>query len=103
VKKLIGVLVLVFVQGCTSVTTEDRNLISTGSSVGQNNLKKWDTLTDAQKREAQFNTVAAMVVLDHNVNEKAVPPEFQAFIDALEAASHAPAAPAPAAAPAGGK
>jgi outer membrane murein-binding lipoprotein Lpp len=68
---LVGGLVL---GGC--VAAEDRNLISTAAAVGHGNLREWDTLTDAQKREAQFNMVAAMHVLDHNINGKDMPAEY---------------------------
>ena len=60
--------------GC--VAAEDKNLIATGAAVGQGNLREWDKLTPAQQKEAQFNLVGAMCVLDHDINGTALPAQF---------------------------
>lgn len=66
--------VVILVAGC--VAAEDRTLISTMAAVGHGNLREWDSLTAAQKKEAQFNLVQAAHVLDHNINGKAMPAEY---------------------------
>ena len=85
-RKFFGVvLVLALTQGCAGLSTADKNLISTGSATGQNTLGKWDTLSDAQKKDAFFTMTATHVVLDNHVSERPVPAQFQPFLDALAA------------------
>jgi hypothetical protein len=76
IKLLVAGLLLVSASACCCPTKEDKTLVSTMSAVGQNNLKKWATLSDAQKLEAQKNMVGAACVLDHNLNGAALPSEF---------------------------
>lgn len=70
--------------GC--VATEDKNLISTAAAVGQGNLREWDTLTPAQQKEAQTNMVAAVCVLDHDINGTALPKQFEGVAGVTTAA-----------------
>jgi hypothetical protein len=57
--------------GC--VSAEDKTLVSTAAAAGQGNLREWDTLSDAKKKEAHTNLVAGVCILDHDLNSKALP------------------------------
>jgi hypothetical protein len=72
-RKMLIVLLLAggLASGC--VSAEDKKLVSTGAAVGQGNLNEWEKLTPAKQKEAQTNLVAAFCILDHSVNERALP------------------------------
>jgi hypothetical protein len=65
---------MLVLSGC--IAKEDRDLISTAAAVGHGNLREWDELSPAQQKESQFNLVAAFHVLDHNINDRALPAEY---------------------------
>ena len=82
-KRLLFMMLFAFAfVGCVSV--EDKELIAENSAIGQGNLREWDTLTEDEKKTAQWHLTRGYAILDLTINGRSLPPEFQASIPPWE-------------------
>lgn len=74
----IGIFVFMLaLAGCAAPSKEDRDLISINAAAGVGDIREWDKLTDAQKKEAHLVQTQALCVLDHNINGKPYPQGYE--------------------------